>query len=94
VIFVVPLLVESRSGRRCDRVLVVDCPVDTQIARVMQRNGFTRGRSRRSSRDRRRAKRAWRCRRRDRQRRDDARRAGHWVDALHQRYLAFAAAKH
>ncbi|MEX3630477.1 MAG: dephospho-CoA kinase [Burkholderia sp.] len=43
VIFVVPLLVESGNWRnRVDRVLVVDCEVETQIARVMQRNGFAR----------------------------------------------------
>ncbi|MEK6349132.1 MAG: dephospho-CoA kinase [Burkholderia sp.] len=43
VIFVVPLLVESGSWRsRVDRVLVIDCEVQTQIARVMQRNGFAR----------------------------------------------------
>ncbi len=43
VIFVVPLLVESGSWRtRVDRVLVVDCEVETQIARVMRRNGFAR----------------------------------------------------
>ncbi|GLU30849.1 dephospho-CoA kinase [Trinickia caryophylli] len=43
VIVVVPLLVESGSWRtRVDRVLVVDCAVETQIARVMQRNGFSR----------------------------------------------------
>lgn len=43
VVFVVPLLVESGSWRsRVSRVLVVDCSVETQIARVMQRNGFTR----------------------------------------------------
>ncbi|MEX3527046.1 MAG: dephospho-CoA kinase [Burkholderia sp.] len=43
VIFVVPLLVESGSWRnRVDRLLVVDCEVETQIARVMQRNGFAR----------------------------------------------------
>ncbi|WP_133647374.1 dephospho-CoA kinase [Paraburkholderia flava] len=43
VIVVVPLLVESGSWKmRVDRVLVVDCSVDTQIARVMRRNGFTR----------------------------------------------------
>lgn len=42
-VFVVPLLVESRNWRgRVDRVLVVDCDVETQIARVMSRNGFTR----------------------------------------------------
>jgi dephospho-CoA kinase len=42
-IVVVPLLVESGDWKaRVSRVLVVDCPVDTQIARVMKRNGFTR----------------------------------------------------
>ncbi|WP_246796660.1 dephospho-CoA kinase [Burkholderia perseverans] len=43
LIFVVPLLVESGTWRaRVDRVLVVDCEVETQIARVMRRNGFAR----------------------------------------------------
>jgi len=43
VIVVVPLLVESGAWRsRVDRVLVVDCSVETQIARVMRRSGFTR----------------------------------------------------
>ncbi|SAK73253.1 dephospho-CoA kinase [Caballeronia fortuita] len=42
-IVVVPLLVESGEwASRVSRVLVVDCPVETQIARVMRRNGFTR----------------------------------------------------
>ncbi len=42
-IAVVPLLVESGSWQHwLDRVLVVDCPVETQIARVMQRNGLPR----------------------------------------------------
>lgn len=42
-IVVVPLLVESGArAMTVSRVLVVDCPVDTQIARVMQRNGFAR----------------------------------------------------
>ncbi|MDR5855452.1 dephospho-CoA kinase [Caballeronia sp. LZ062] len=42
-IVVVPLLVESGNwASRVSRVLVVDCPVETQIARVMRRNGFTR----------------------------------------------------
>ncbi len=43
-VFDVPLLVES--GRRwrdkVDRVLVIDCPADTQIARVMARSGWPR----------------------------------------------------
>ncbi|PTB21172.1 dephospho-CoA kinase [Trinickia symbiotica] len=43
VITVVPLLVEAGEWRsRYDRVLVVDCSVETQIARVMRRNGFAR----------------------------------------------------
>src|SRR6202012_740911 len=43
VIVVVPLLVESGSWKnRVNRVLTVDCSVDTQIARVMTRNGFNR----------------------------------------------------
>ncbi|PVX70583.1 dephospho-CoA kinase [Paraburkholderia unamae] len=43
VIVVVPLLVESGTWKtRVDRVLTVDCSVETQIARVMRRNAFTR----------------------------------------------------
>ncbi|CAB3783129.1 Dephospho-CoA kinase [Paraburkholderia ultramafica] len=43
VIVVVPLLVESGSWKgRVNRVLSVDCSVDTQISRVMSRNGFSR----------------------------------------------------
>jgi dephospho-CoA kinase len=43
VIVVVPLLVESGTwSKRVDRVLDVDCSVETQIARVMRRNAFTR----------------------------------------------------
>lgn len=43
VIVVIPLLVESGVWKsRVNRVLVVDCDVETQIARVMQRNGFSR----------------------------------------------------
>nr|WKF57381.1 Dephospho-CoA kinase [Paraburkholderia busanensis] len=43
VIVVVPLLVESGTWKtRVNRVLAVDCSVETQIARVMRRNGFNR----------------------------------------------------
>ncbi|MFP4890649.1 dephospho-CoA kinase [Paraburkholderia sp. EG304] len=43
VIVVVPLLVESGTWKnRVNRVLTVDCSVDTQIARVISRNGFSR----------------------------------------------------
>ena len=42
VILAVPLLVESGAWReRCDRVLVVDCPEDLQIARVMTRSALS-----------------------------------------------------
>jgi dephospho-CoA kinase len=40
-IFDVPLLVESGAWKdRVDRVLVVDCPEEVQVARVMARNGL------------------------------------------------------
>lgn len=43
VIVVIPLLVEGNSWRGwLDRILVVDCPVDVQIARVMKRNDLER----------------------------------------------------
>ncbi|NML35167.1 dephospho-CoA kinase [Paraburkholderia antibiotica] len=43
VMVVVPLLVESGTWKeRVNRVLTVDCTVETQIARVMNRNGFSR----------------------------------------------------
>ena len=45
LVFVVPLLVESgRWAERVDRVLVVDCDEETQIARVMARSGMDRAR--------------------------------------------------
>jgi dephospho-CoA kinase len=41
VIFAVPLLVESGTWReRVTRILVVDCPEQVQVARVMARNGL------------------------------------------------------
>ena len=43
IVFDIPLLVESRRWRQqLDRVLVVDCTHETQIARVMARNAFPR----------------------------------------------------
>ncbi len=43
VVFVVPLLVESGNWQgQLDRVCVVDCDPDTQIARVQARSGLTR----------------------------------------------------
>ena len=42
-ILMVPLLVESGDyRRRVDRVAVVDCAEETQVARVMSRNGLAR----------------------------------------------------
>lgn len=43
LIFVVPLLVESGNWQnRLDQIAVVDCHVETQIQRVIQRNGLAR----------------------------------------------------
>ncbi len=43
VLLAIPLLVESgAAGNRVDRVLVVDCPVEVQIRRVMARSGLSR----------------------------------------------------
>lgn len=40
-LFVVPLLLERGGAReRVQRVLVVDCPEETQVARVMKRSGL------------------------------------------------------
>ena len=43
VILMIPLLVESGDPRRrCDRVLVVDCPEEEQVRRVMMRSNLAR----------------------------------------------------
>lgn len=39
-IHVIPLLVESDSQSRYDRILVVDCPEATQLARLIKRDGI------------------------------------------------------
>lgn len=41
-IHVIPLLVERRRPDQYDRVLVVDCPEEDQIARLIARDGATR----------------------------------------------------
>ena len=42
IIFVVPLLIESGTWKeRVSRVLVIDCPEELQIARVMRRSNLT-----------------------------------------------------
>ena len=44
VILMVPLLVESGNYReRCQRILVIDCPEDLQLARVAVRSGLAPG---------------------------------------------------
>jgi len=41
VILMVPLLIESRDyHKRCQRILVVDCPEELQLARVIARSGL------------------------------------------------------
>lgn len=43
VVLVVPLLAESPQWlSRCDRILVIDCEVETQIDRVMHRSNLSR----------------------------------------------------
>jgi dephospho-CoA kinase len=41
-VFVIPLLVENRLESLVDRVLVVDCPEEHQVRRLMARDGETR----------------------------------------------------
>lgn len=41
-VFVIPLLVEGGHRELVDRVLVVDCPVELQVERLMRRDGETR----------------------------------------------------
>ncbi len=44
VVLMVPLLVESGDyRRRCQRILVVDCPEELQVERVMARSGLAAG---------------------------------------------------
>lgn len=40
-VLVIPLLVEGAGQTRVDRVLVVDCPEDIQVARLVARDGGT-----------------------------------------------------
>ena len=41
-VFVIPLLVESHLERVVDRILVVDCPEEDQVRRLMARDGESR----------------------------------------------------
>ena len=88
----IPLLVESgKPRRRCDRVLVVDCPEEEQIRRVMARSQLSRDEVHAIF-----AAQAGRASRLEHA--DDVidnggepSRLAPQVDALHQRYLALAA---
>jgi dephospho-CoA kinase len=92
VILMIPLLVESGDPRsRCDRVLVVDCPEEHQIRRVMARSGLDRAEVE--------AIMATQVRRAQRlaaaddvvDNSGDATAIAPQVDALHRRYLGLAA---
>jgi dephospho-CoA kinase len=94
-IVVVPLLAESGTQwkARVDRVLVVDCSMDTQIERVMRRNGLTRDEA--LAIIRRQASRSARLAIADDVIVNDnisIETITHEVAALHQRYLALAGA--
>ncbi len=92
VILVVPLLVESGDyRRRCQRILVVDCAEDLQVARVMARSGISAAQVRAIIANQ--ATRAARLAAAD----DVINNSGNQaqlrraVEALHQRYLQLAA---
>lgn len=40
----IPLLFETQTASEVDRVLVIDCPVETQVSRIMARDGLTKER--------------------------------------------------
>ncbi len=41
LVFAIPLLLENQRQNLMDRILVVDCPVETQIQRVQQRDNLS-----------------------------------------------------
>jgi dephospho-CoA kinase len=96
-IFVIPLLAESRNPARkdrFDRVLVVDCARETQIERVMKRNGFSRAQV--EAIIEKQASRAERLALADDVIENDRASTGavyEKVDALHQHYLALSGAR-
>jgi dephospho-CoA kinase len=93
VILMIPLLVESGDPRRrCDRVLVVDCPEAEQIRRVMLRSNL--GRAEVEAIMATQASRAERLAHADDviDNGGDPDRLGPQVEALHARYLSLAGA--
>ncbi len=92
VVLMIPLLVESgRPRTRCDRILVVDCPEEEQVRRVMLRSNLSRAEVHKII--------AAQARRDERLRHaddvidngGDPSRLAPQVEALHRRYLALAA---
>lgn len=93
-VLVIPLLVESgRPRERCDRVLVVDCDPEVQIARVVARSGLARDEAERIVRAQ--VDRATRVAAADDIVDNGGTRAqlAAAVDALHARYVALAASR-
>ena len=93
VILMVPLLIESGDYRaRCQRILVVDCPEELQLERVKLRSGIAAAQARAIMATQ--VTRAARLAAADDvidNSRDPAH-LRHQVEALHRRYLQFAAA--
>ena len=93
VILMVPLLIESRDYRgRCQRILVVDCPEELQVERVVTRSGISAAQVRAIMATQ--ASRAARLAAAD-DVIDNSRDPAHLrreVEALHRRYLQLAAA--
>jgi dephospho-CoA kinase len=93
VILAVPLLIESGDyAKRCQRILVVDCPEELQIERVMARSGMDAAQVRAIMATQ--VTRAARLAAADDviDNSGDAAQLRREVEALHQRYLKFAAA--
>jgi dephospho-CoA kinase len=92
VLLMIPLLVEAgRPRARCDRILVVDCPEEEQVRRVMLRSNLSRGEVHTIMAAQ--ASRAARLRRADDviDNSGDPSRLAPQVEALHRRYLALIA---
>lgn len=93
-VLVIPLLTEGKRRDHVDRVLLVDVPEELQIQRLMMRDGVTHEQARRSLDAQ--ATRAERLAMAD----DVVRNTGQVDDlrqkvaALHEKYLALAAARH
>ncbi len=93
VILMVPLLIESSDyRRRCQRILVIDCPEELQVTRVMARSGLAAEQVRAIMANQ--VTRAARLAAADDviDNSQDMSHLRHQVEALHARYLKLAAA--